>query len=120
MAHALPKYEVTVTLSRTGMRLGHVKDLWICHGSATDLLWTTTLPQGQVCGLKDCTKDWSSDCFFVLQTLSMSVRSRSGNVIGDICWYGSVKDDRDAARTSRMGLRTIRALTNEIRKSYGC
>ena len=33
-----------------GMRVGDVKDLRICHGSATDLLRTATVPQGQVCG----------------------------------------------------------------------
>ena len=89
------------------------------HGSATDLLRTATVPPGQVCRWKDCTNDWSFDCFFNLQTLSVSVRSRSGNVLQDFCWHGSVKDERDATKTSRIGLRTIRTLTEEIRKSYG-
>ena len=52
----------------------------------------------------------------------MSVRSRSvadlvrsGNVFMDIYCRGSVKDVRDATRTSRMGLRTIRTLTDDLR-----
>ena len=46
---------------------------------------------------------------------------RSGNVFGDICWHGSIKDERDATRTSRMCLQTIRTLTDEdeIWKTYG-
>ena len=36
----------------------------------------------------------------------------------DIFCRGSVKDVRDATRTSRIGIRTIRTLTDEIRKSY--
>ena len=53
----------------------------------------------------------------------MSVRSksvadpvRSSNVLGDICWHGSLKD---ATRTFRMALQTIRTLTDELRMSYG-
>ena len=34
-------------------------------------------------------------------------------------WHRTVKDKRDATRTSRMGLRTIRTLADEIWKSYG-
>ena len=37
---------------------------------------------------------------------------------GDICCHGSVKDKRDATRTSRMGLRTIKTLTDELRMRY--
>ena len=33
-----------------GIRVGHVKDLRICHRSAMDLLQSATVPQGQVCG----------------------------------------------------------------------
>ena len=36
----------------------------------------------------------------------------------DIFGRGSAKDVRDATRTSRMGIRTIRTLMDEIRKSY--
>ena len=53
----------------------------------------------------------------------MSVRGRSvadlvrsGNVFGDICWRRSVKDERDATRISRMGLRTIRTLRDELQQ----
>ena len=95
----------------TRMRVDHVKDLWICHGSATDLLWSTTVTQGQVCGCP-------FDCFN-RQTRSMSIRSRSGYVLGDICWHGSVTDETDATMTSRMVIQTIRTLTDEIRKNYG-
>ena len=56
----------------------------------------------------------------------MSVRSRSvahpvrtGNVFTDIYCRGSVKDERDATRTSRMGLGTIRTLMDELRMRYG-
>ena len=56
--------------------------------------------------------------------MSVSSRSvadpvRSGNVFMDIFCCRSIKDVRDATRTSRMGIRTIRTLTDEIRKSYG-
>ena len=44
---------------------------------------------------------------------------RSGYVLGDICWHGSVTDERDATMTSRMVIQTIRTLTDEIRKNYG-
>ena len=44
---------------------------------------------------------------------------RFGYVLGDICWCGSIKDERDATRTSRMGLQTIRTLTDELRMRYG-
>ena len=40
---------------------------------------------------------------------------RSSNVFGDICWHGSVKDEKYATRTSRMGLETTRTLTEELR-----
>ena len=54
---------------------------------------------------------------FLCQSVADPVRS--GYVMGDICWYGSVTDERDATRTSRMGLWTIRTLTDELRMSYG-
>ena len=34
----------------------------------------------------------------------------------DIFCHGSVKDVRDATRTSRMGIQTIRTLTDELRE----
>ena len=37
----------------------------------------------------------------------------------DIYGRGSVKDERDATRTYRMGLGTIRTLTDELRMRYG-
>ena len=62
----------------------------------------------------------------IRKPLSVSIRSRSvtdpvrsGYVLGNICWHGSVTDERDATRTSMMGIRTIRSLTDEIRKNYG-
>ena len=44
---------------------------------------------------------------------------RSGNVFMDIFCHGSIKDVRDAIRTSRMGIRTIRTLTYELQMRYG-
>ena len=44
---------------------------------------------------------------------------RSGNVCWDICWHRSVKDERDATRTSRMGLGTIKTLADELWMRYG-
>ena len=35
------------------------------------------------------------------------------------CWHGGVTDERDATRTSRMGIWTTRSLTDEIQKNYG-
>ena len=64
--------------------------------------------------------------FFNLQTLSVSVCSRSiadpvrfGNVFTDIYCRGNVKDERDATRTSRMGLGTKRTLMDELWMRYG-
>ena len=37
----------------------------------------------------------------------------------DIYCCGSVKDERDATRTSWMGLWTMRTLTDELRMIYG-
>ena len=37
----------------------------------------------------------------------------------NICWHRSVKDERDATRTSRMGLQTIRTLADELWMRYG-
>ena len=61
-----------------------------------------------------------------MQTLSVAVcrRSvadpvRSSNVFSDFYWRGSVKDERDATRTSRMGLGTIRTLTDVLWMRYG-
>ena len=66
------------------------------------------------------------DCFFNLQTLSVSIHSRSvadpvrsGYVLANICWHGSVMDERDATRTSRMGIRTLKTLTDELRIRCG-
>ena len=44
---------------------------------------------------------------------------RSGNVFTDIYCHGSVNDERDATRTSRVGLGTIRTLTDELWMRYG-
>ena len=44
---------------------------------------------------------------------------RSGNVFMDMYWRGSIKDERDATRTSTMGLGAIRTLTDELRMRYG-
>ena len=39
----------------TWMRVDHIKDLRICHGSTTDLRRSATVTQGQVCGCPfDC------------------------------------------------------------------
>ena len=80
-----------------------------------DLLWSTTGTQGQVCGC-------SFDCFFLIRKpfpcQSVADLVRSGYVLGDICWHGSITDERDATRTSRMGIQTIRTLTDELRKNY--
>ena len=78
-----------------------------------DLLWRAMMTQGQVCGCP-------FDCFFFNpQTLSVSICSRSGYVLGDVCWHRSIKDERDATRTSRMGIQTVRTLTGELRMKYG-
>ena len=98
-----------------GMRVGHVKYLRNCHGSATDLLRITTNRFAYE-------KDWSFDCFLIRKPFlwqSVDDPVRSGNVFTDIYWCRSVKDKRDATRTSRMVLGTIRILTDELRKSYG-
>ena len=50
---------------------------------------------------------------FLCQPVADPVRSTY--VLGDICWHGSITDERDATRTSRMCLRTIRTLTDELR-----
>ena len=44
---------------------------------------------------------------------------RSGNVFMDIFCHRSVKDVRNATRTSRMGIRTISTLTDELQVRYG-
>ena len=44
---------------------------------------------------------------------------RSGNVFSNLYWHGSVKDERDATRTSRMGLGTIRTLMDVLQMRYG-
>ena len=44
---------------------------------------------------------------------------RSVYVFTDIYWTGSIKDERDATRTSRMGLGTIRTLMDELWMRYG-
>ena len=50
---------------------------------------------------------------------SVSDPIRSGNVFMDIYCRRSIKHDRDAMGTSRMGLRTIRTLTDELQMRYG-
>ena len=106
------------------MRVDHVKNLRICHGSATDLLRISYGSPTEHHG--DPRTGLPIDCFFNPQTLSVSIHSRSiadpvrsGNVLGDICWHGSITDQRDATRASRMGIRTIRTLTDELWKIYG-
>ena len=54
---------------------------------------------------------------FLCQSVAYPVRF--GYVLGNICWHRSVKDERDATRTSRMGLQTIRTLADELRMRYG-
>ena len=103
-----------------GMRGGrHVKDLRNCHRSSMDLLRTTTdmfadekiapriglMTVFLIC--KPC------PCQFIADPV------RSGNVFMDIFCRRSVKDVRDATRTFRMGIRTIRTLTDELQKRYG-
>ena len=88
-----------------GISRDNSTDLLICHGSATDLRRSATVTQGEVCR-------WPFDCVFNPQTLSVSIRSRSvrsGYVLANICWHGGV------TRTTRMGIRTIRTLTDELR-----
>ena len=58
-----------------------------------DLLRSATVTQGQVCGCP-------FDCFL-------------------ICKHRSVTDERDATRTSRKGIGTIRTPTDELRMRYG-
>ena len=41
------------------------------------------------------------------------------NVFRDIFCHGSIKDVRDATRTPRMGIHTIRTVTEELRMRYG-
>ena len=97
------------------MRVYHVKDLRICHRSATDLLRNATVNQGQVCGCP-------FDCLFLIRKpfscQSLADPVSFGYALSDICWHGSVMDERDVIRTSRMGIQTIRTLTDEIRKNY--
>ena len=72
------------------------------------------MTQGQVCGCP-------FDCFLIREPfLCQSVADpvRSGYVLGDICWHRSITDERDATRTSRMGIQTIRTLTDELRMRY--
>ena len=54
---------------------------------------------------------------FLCQSVADPVRS--GNVFMDFYCRRSVKDERDATRISRMGLRTIRTLTEELQMRYG-
>ena len=81
-----------------------------------DLLRSATVKQGQVCGCP-------FDCFFLIckpfPCQSIADPVNSGYVLGDICWHGSVTDEREATRTSRMGIRTIRTLTDELQMRYG-
>ena len=44
---------------------------------------------------------------------------RSGNDFTDVYCHRSVKDERGATRTFRMGLGTIRTLTDELWMRYG-
>ena len=80
--------------------MGHVKiygtDM-ICYGPPRTGVRMNRLHKGMILGL-----------FFNPQTLSVAVCNRSGNVFLDFYWRGSIKDERDATRTCRMGLETIR------------
>ena len=70
---------------------------------------------------KHCTKDWSYDCFLIRKPFpfhSIADPVRSSNVFTDIYTRGRVKEET-VVRTSRMGLGTIRTLTDEIQKSCG-
>ena len=73
------------------MRVDQVKDLQICHGSAMDLLRSATVTQGQVCRCP-------FDCFLIHKHFpcqSVADPVRSGYVLGEICWHGSVTDEKD-------------------------
>ena len=87
--------------------MGHVKDLQNCHASPTD--WYS-VPRTAL-QMKRLQTDWSSESFFYPQNLSMTVRSRSvgnpaisSNILVEFYWRRIVKDERDAIRTSIMGL----------------
>ena len=73
-----------------------LKDSQICHGSVTDLLRSATATQGQVCG--SLLTVFLIRKTFPHQSIADLVRSSYG--LGDICWHGSVTDERDATRTS--------------------
>ena len=86
--------------------MGHVKDLRICHRSATDLLQTATVPKDRFEDEKTAQRIGLLTVFIIRKPfLCQSVADpvRSGNVFGGICCHRSVKDERDATRTSRMG-----------------
>ena len=95
-----------------GMRVDHVKDLSNCHRSATDR-------HRQVCRCKDCTKDWSCDCFLIRKPFSCQSVADPVMFLQIFIGPKSIKDERDATRTSRMGLGTIRTLMDELRMRYG-
>ena len=66
-------------------------------------------------------KDWSYDCFLIRKPFpcqSIADRLRSVNVFRDIFCRGSFKDIRDATMSSRMGIQTIRTVTEELRMRY--
>ena len=100
---------------------GYVTDLRNWHGSSSDLLQTATdrfadekIPPR--IGLM---------AVFNPQTLSVTVCSRSVadlvrsvNVFMDIFCCRSMKDVRDVTRSSRMGIRTIRTVTEELQMRY--
>ena len=65
----------------------------------TDLLRSATVTQEQVCGCP-------FDCFLIRKPVSCpSVADpvRSGYVLGDICWHGSITYERDATRRIQDG-----------------
>ena len=96
--------------------MGHVKDLWICHGSATERYSdprTGLQMKKRHKGLVFCV-------FLIRKPFpchSVADSVRSGYVLGDICRHGSIKDERDVTRITRMGLRTM-TLADELRMRY--
>ena len=93
-----------------GMRVGQVKD----YGTA-DLLRTATD--------RFVDEKIAQRIVFLIRKpcpcQSVADPVRSSNVFMDSYCHGSIKDERDATRTSGMGLWTIRTLTDELRMRYG-
>ena len=93
------------------MHKGWVKDLRNWHGSAMD-------GHGQVCGRKNCTKDWSYDWFLISKPFPFQSVADPA-MFSRIFIIRSIKDERDVTRISRMSLGTIRTPTDELWMRYG-